>query len=640
MNKDTNSSRGFMSVTGRWGSGIAILLVVGISLNIIASKFYTRFDLTEDRVFSLSTGTRKIIEKLDRNVTMRLYFSRSSKDLPPVIKTYATRVEELLNQYGALGKGKIKVEIFDPKPDSDEEEWAAKYGINPIRLASGDPIYFGIFATSGSTEIVIPYLDPRREEFLEYDISEILVKMGKKSQPKIGLLTSLTMDHAEPLTQRENKDWSFYDELKRLYDIQTLSLNTEEIPKDLTALLIMHPKDFSQTLLYAIDQFALSGGKILLALDPMARADLYQHASQMGLSGQMPRVSSNLEPLLKAWNIEYSPDDLIGDLALSSQINAGGQIITYPYFLSLNEKHFAKESIVTSSLKNMLYGEGGSLKGAKDAPITFEPLIKTGPETVVIKATEVLYQPPQELAKRYKKSGEERVLAAIIRGKFKSAFSEKPPRTTDAEKSPQSEKPPENTSPHIGESSKETTIVAIADVDFLSDSQAFDKFMFGPQTLLRPRNDNMSFLLNSLDFLSGSDDLISIRAKGRVSRPFEKVQELQLQAQKKWQSEEESLSAQLAELEQKLAQLQKNRTDNNRFSLNQAQQDEISRFREEERKIRVKRRMVRKNLREDIEQLGHFLTAANLLVMPSICSLFGTAVFLRRHRSRKGKHHG
>jgi ABC-type uncharacterized transport system involved in gliding motility auxiliary subunit len=640
MNNETKSSQGMLSITGRWGSGIAILLVVGISINVIASKIYTRFDVTQDRVFSLSEGTRKILEKLDRNITMRLYFSRSSKELPPVIKTYATRVEELLYQYRALSKGKINVEILDPKPDSDEEEWAAKYGINPIRLASGDPIYFGVFATSGSTEIVIPYLDPRREEFLEYDISEILVKMGKKAQPKIGLLTSLPIEEEATMAQRENKDWSFYSELKRLYEIQNLPLKTEQIPSDLTALLIIHPKDFSQSLLYAIDQYALSGGRILLALDPMSRADLYQNAAQMRLSGQMPRVSSNLDPLLKAWSIEYSADDLIGDLALSSQINAGGQIITYPYFLGLNQQHFTKESIITSSLKHMVYGEGGNISPSKDAKIIFEPLIKTGSETVVVPSQEVLFLPPQELAKKFKKIGEYRTLAAVVRGQFKSAFSQKPPRESTPDKSSPDEKSPENNQSHLSEGSKETTIVAIADVDFLSDTQAFDKFMFGPQMLLRPRNDNMSFLLNSLDYLTGSDDLISIRAKGRVSRPFEKVQELQLQAQKKWQNEEESLSAQLAELEKKLAELQKNRTDNNRFSLNQAQQDEISRFREEERKIRVKRRMVRKNLREDIEDLGHLLTAANLLIMPSICSLFGTAVFIRRHRSKKGKHHG
>ncbi len=175
------------------GSGLAMLAVAVVALNIIAARVFVRLDVTDERVFSLSDGTKRILEKQGGDVTAKLYFSRSLKDLPVVIKTYATRVEEVLNEYAVKSRGRLRVEVIDPKPDTDDEEWAQKYGLSGVRLPKGDQMYFGVVFLAGTKEVPLPYLDPRREEFLEYDLSEALVSVFKKDPPKVGILSSLPL---------------------------------------------------------------------------------------------------------------------------------------------------------------------------------------------------------------------------------------------------------------------------------------------------------------------------------------------------------------------------------------------------------------------------------------------------------------
>ena len=205
-------------------SGILVMLAAIFSLNFIASKLDVRFDLTQDKVFSLSDGTRNLLSKMDRDVTIKLYFSRSLKDLPVQVKTYATRVEELLQEYKAASKGRITVEVIDPKPDSDDEEWAQKYGITGVRLPKGDQMFFGLVFLFGAQELAIPYLDPRREEFLEYDIAEALVSKMKKETVKVGILSTFPV--IGTLNQMGQDDtWTFVNDLRRNFSVQKIFNN-------------------------------------------------------------------------------------------------------------------------------------------------------------------------------------------------------------------------------------------------------------------------------------------------------------------------------------------------------------------------------------------------------------------------------
>lgn len=614
--------------------GVALLVVAIICLNVIASRLFVRLDVTGDRVFSLSEGTRRILDKLDDDVTAKLYFSRSIKDLPVAVKTYATRVEEVLNEYAAHSGGRLTVEVIDPKPDTDEEEWASKYGIGGVRLPKGDQLYFGVVFVAGSKEITIPYLDPRREELLEYDLSESLVRAFRKEQTRIGILSSLpVLGDGGPMAMMHGggggESWVLVDDLRRSFKVEEVPATTVEIPEGLKVLLVLHPKNLSPGAQYAVDQFLVRGGRLIVAVDPMSRVDLELSGRMAAMTGQMPSGSSDLDKLFQAWGVEYDKGAMVGDQTLATQINAGGHVLAYPFFMSLGKAGFSKESVITNGLNQMLLAEAGAFSLKEGSAYKLEPLISTTRESGTVDGMKAMMSQPLDLARELKADGKERVVAGLLRGRFKSAFDAPPPSPAAAEGQP---KQPERKLPHKAEADAEAAVLLIGDVDFLHDGNAADKFRFGSQVMVRARNDNLAFLSNATDFLGGSEELISIRSRGRIQRPFTRVAQIQSDAQKRWQNEEDKLTKELEDLQKKLQELQAQRTDGNRMMLSSAQQAEIANFRDAERKARQRRREVRKSLREDVEALGRRLMAANLLFVPLATSLFGVGVFVRRSR--------
>lgn len=611
------------------GSGLLMLAVAVVALNIIAARLFVRLDVTGDKVFSLSDGTKKILGKLDGDVTAKLYFSRSNKDLPPVIKTYATRVEEVLAEYAAKSGGKLKVEVIDPKPDTDDEEWAQKYGISGVRLPKGDQVYFGVVFTAGAKEVALPYLDPRREELLEYDLSEALVSAFKKDVPKIGVMSSLPVFGGGPGGQGGER-WVFLNDLQRSFTVEEVAPTAKEVAEDLKVLVVIHPKNLAEEALYAIDQFVMRGGRLIVAVDPMSRTDLQTNPMAGMQGGQMPQASSELTKLFDAWGIAYDKNQMVGDQSLATRINAGGQVTDYPFFLTLSEKSFATTNAMTASLRQMMLGEAGAVSLKDGATgVTLEPLITTSKDSGTGPAQMAAFMAPADLAREMKADGKERVVAGLFKGRFKSAF----PQGAPAQAASGSAEAPKK--PHKAEAEQDGTIVVVGDADFLADANAVDKIPFGNQVMVRVRNDNLNFLTNAVDVLGGNPDLISVRSRGKIARPFTRVQEIQVNAQKKWQAEEEKLTAQLSELQKKLNDLQAQRTDGNRYAMTPQQQTEIERFRAEERDVKVRRREVRKNLREDIERLGSRLVAMNLLLVPAACTAFGLGVFARRTSLRR-----
>jgi ABC-type uncharacterized transport system involved in gliding motility auxiliary subunit len=343
----------------------------------------------------------------------------------------------------------------------------------------------------------------------------------------------------------------------------------------------------------------------------------------------MPSASSDLDKLFAAWGVEYDKGAMVGDQTLATQINAGGQVLAYPFFLSLGKAGFSKESVVTNGLNQMLLAEAGAFSLKEGAAYKLEPLLSTTGESGTVDGMRAMMSQPLDLARELKADGKERVVAGLLSGKFKSAFDGPPPAPAAADGKP---KQPERKQPHKAEADAEAAVLLIGDVDFLHDSNAADKFRFGSQVMVRARNDNLAFLSNATDFLGGSEDLISIRSRGRIQRPFTRVAQIQSEAQKRWQNEEDKLTKELDDLQKKLQELQAQRTDGNRMMLSSAQQAEIANFRDAERKARQRRREVRKSLREDVEALGRQLMAANLLFVPLATSLFGVGVFVRRSR--------
>jgi ABC-type uncharacterized transport system involved in gliding motility auxiliary subunit len=573
-----------------------------------------RLDVTQEKFFTLSDGSRNLVEKLPEDVTFKFYFSQSVKNLPVPIKAYAVRVEDLLRQYVAAGKGKITFERLDPRPDTDADNWARRYGLKSVPAGDGNELFFGLAVFSGKKEAVIPYIDPRREQFLEYDISEALQKLLSKNKPTIGILSSLEMISKNPVTDMQavlqgKGDWMIVNELRKFADVEEVYAEVKMISDKIKILVVHHPKNLSENTLRAIDQFVLKGGKLIALVDPFSRFD-FEKQIQTG-SKQFTNVS-DLKPLFSAWDIEFDSSKLVGDLKYPTQINAGGTALTYPFIIQIVEKGLSKEFKITSQLKQMMFGEAGSLNLRAGSPHTFDRLITTSSSAGTI-ISDTLQSGPDAAIRRLSNEGKEHTVAALVRGKLKSAF-----------------KPRDGESGWVNQASSDAVVLVASDADFIADQYAVQKIPFANQIIAKPLNDNVNFVINAIDFLNGSEDLIAIRSRGRFVRPFDKLVEIQEKAQAKWKDEENSLQTKLAQTQAKLQEMQGARIEGNRIVLTPEQQSEIEKFRAEESQMRKRLREVRKNLREDIESLGRTLALVNLALVPVGVSVAGGVVFRRR----------
>lgn len=620
------------------GLNIVLLILAIIAINIIVSKIYFRIDITEDKIYSLSKGSKSILKKLNDKILIKYYFTRSSKEVPFMIKNYANRVEELLKEYAKLSKGKIILETYDTQPDSDEEEWANRYGIGGIKLPSGFNMYFGAVFIKGSKEILIPYFDLRREEFLEYDITEAILSTQKTKKNTIGIISSLPiLGSMFPFVLQANlpnnqQPWAFIETLQKNFELKKITLDAQKIDENIDLLLIIHPKNISDTLQYAIDQYVMRGGKVIIAVDPYSRFDYILDAGKSKMQSRVPEIFSNLPKLFKAWDIQYQHEYVIGDLNGMIQVNMGGMIVPYPFIFRVMNDMIIKNSVITSQLNEIHYSEGGFFNLKPESPYKLEPLLTTTAESGSLHMVMWHFYDPSDVTKNLNMDGKKKVLAGILRGKFKTAFPEgKPKENTDNKNTQQTtQNMNKATDTHLTECQNDNIIFIIADTDLFWDDNAIIKFKFGQQTIMRPKNDNLALLFNAIDYLLGSEELISIRASGKISRPFIRVQEIQKKAQLKWQAEEERLSQKLAELQKKLQDLEQTKSSGSKLYLSYEQQQEINKFRQEEAVIKKARRKVRKNLREDIEKLGNWLALFNIATLPGLVSIFGILVFIRR----------
>jgi len=629
-----------VSLSNTLGS-IVLLLICLVAINVMASFVPLRFDLTEERLYTISAGSRKILSNLEEPVRINFYYSRNNAELPPNFKTYAQRVQELLEEYAALSNGKVILEISDPKPDTEEEEWAQKYGIKTITLPSGNTVYFGALVSMLDQEMLLPYFDQRRQEFLEYDISQAIHKVSSTSTSKVGVLSALNLQGGRSIIpgQPPVQKWVFLSELEKSVKVDNLPLTTEEIPDDISLLIVLHPRGFSPRLKYALDQFVLRGGRLVVLLDPNARVDM---ASPQNQFGQQPQISSDLPGLLKAWGVDYDSTKVVGDPLHATQVNTGQGVMSFPMWMTFRSQSLDQEHPITAQLENLLFVEAGSLKKASGSKTEFSALISLSDKSGLIDAFRLRFSAPDQLSRDMKVDNETKALMAITAGIFSSAFPDGQP--VKEKKDPQASATDEENEEeialkhtHLKKAAVRNSILLFSDVDFLSDQFSVQKLNFLGQTIIQPTNDNLNLMLNAAEHLSGNEALMSIRSRGRFSRPFTRLLAMQKQAQLLHQAEERQLLSQLDEVQQRLNSLLESAGEKGQKEviLPPDVQEEIQQFREEERQARRKLREVRKILRQDIEQLGQGLLLLNMLLVPLIVGIIGVIVYRYRTRQRR-----
>lgn len=605
-------------------TGLALVLgaVLFLSVNIFSNSMFKglQLDLTEGRLFTLSDGTRQVLSKIDEPIKMRLFFSKVLGEQSPVHATYFARVKELLGQYVNISGGKLELELHDPEPFSDAEDMAVAFGLQGVPVtASGDLGYFGVAATNATDDQeIIAFLTPSRETFLEYDLTRMAHTLSNPSLKTLGLISSLPVN-GQPGPQMGGPGrWSVIEQISGFFDIRQIERDAARIPDDVDLLMIIHPKGLKDEMLYAIEQFVLKGGRAMVFLDTNAET-----AARPGAALKNDPVSE-FDKTLESWGVRLVKDKVAGDIGSARRVNVqqGGrlEVTDYVAWLSLGPEHFDGKDIATADLQTVNIGTAGILEPVADKGTTFTPLIQTGPESMHIDRDKVMLQPQVvELFRDFKPENRRLVLAARVTGKARTAFPEKAG----------------DNNTHMAESEKGINVLIVSDTDMLTDGLWVDARDMGGGRLLVPFASNADFVVNALDNLAGSEDLIGLRARSRTSRPFDLVDEIRQAAEIRYRAKERELQDKLVDVRGKLNKLMRREETSGEPVLNSRENELIEEFRGEMTSIRVQLRDVQHALRSDIENLDSWLKFINIGAVPLVLGAGLLFAALVRRMKRK-----
>lgn len=613
--------------------GVLLLFVGLVLVNYLAAQLPVRIDATAERIYTLSSGTRALLSKLEEPVTLEFYFSRGAKGVPVSYKNYAARVEEMLRQYVRASKGIIHLQVIEPRPDTPEEERATAAGIQPQLLPSGEQIYFGLVATQADQQKSITSFNPQRESFLEYDLSQLVFSVQQVDKKRMGLITSLplkaAMDMMAMQRGRMPQNQFILGEWERSFEITPIETSAGSLPDNLDLLAVIHPQGLSEKLLFGIDQFLLSGKPVLIAVDPSSQHFKNSGGQMAMLGGPQPNVSSDLPLLLGAYGVAYDSTDIVGDTLNAAKVQTGaGTITPYPIWLNLSQASLNTRNMATAQLKSLLFVEAGALSPKDEAGANFTPLIETSDESGTLKAMAIQFAQPEALARQITPTGK-KTIAALVSGRLKSAFPKGPP-TSEAETKAENASPAPAT--WLSESQGECNLLVIADTDWLLDDYSVRRFNFLGVQAAEPINDNLYLGSNLVDFLGGSRDLVSIRGKGNSQRPFVVVKAMEDAAQKEYQEQLAVVEKKLQDVQRKLSELQGKKGETRSLVTSPEIQRAVDEFQRQEAQARRERREIRRALREEIDALENTLILINMGASPLALTVFGFW-FLRRRRA-------
>jgi ABC-type uncharacterized transport system involved in gliding motility auxiliary subunit len=615
-------------------AALVLAAVIFVALNIAADATFTtaRLDLTATGAYTLADGTRNIIAKLDEPVTLKFYYSRKIASDYAQIDSYAGRVRDLLREYAALSHGKIVLQEVDPEPYTPAEDEATAAGLTGAPTDTGDMVYFGLIGSNSiDGKEVVPFFAQEREAYLEYDITSLIYRLSAPKKAKLAVVTSLPLDTGPggmaAMMQGGGQPNTIYQELSQSYETAMLDPGFDRIPADVDVLLIVHPPTLSQAQSYAIDQFVLRGGRALVFVDPYSEIAQQSGGGEMGQGGGP--VSSDLPQLLRAWGVVYNPEKVIGDRKLAQRVQVGDPrdpVASYPIWLHLTAANFDTKDQITANLQVLNLASVGALSQTKDATTSFTPLVSTSNEAGLLDAAQVRLNPrPQDLMNEVEPTGQPFVIAARISGPAKTAY-------------PNGAAVAPNGPPQLKASKGPINVVVMADSDVFDDRfWVHVEDLYGKK-MATPFADNAAFVLNAVENLTGSSDLISLRTRATNDRPFTVVKKIQADAQAQFQQEADALQQQMTDTESRLHALEQGGSTNGKpvtsASLTPEQQVEIENFKHVLIAIRTQLRDVQHNLRKDIDRLGTILAFINIALVPILVALFAMTLAILRRRRR------
>lgn len=624
-------------------TGLLLAIILFLAINITSNLSLTsaRIDLTENKLYTLSTGTENILANLPEPITLRLYLSQKLATNLAGISSYTQRVRELLLEYARVSNGQLTVQIIDPEAFSEEEDRAVGYGLQGIPLEDGSQnFYFGLAGTNSvDNEEVIAFFQPNRAEFLEYDITKLIYQLAYPQQKVVGIMSSLPLQGSPQMpfgSQAANAPWVIVEQIEQLFDVRNIPIEATELPEDLNILMLVHPKQLSDASLYAIEQFILKGGKAVIFVDPYAEND---NAGGNPYAAMQAPKHSDLNKLFSAWGVDIDMTHVIADLNTAQKVQMQKQgrtlVIDYPIWMDLDKpEYFNIDDVTTAKLENITFATVGSLGLAKESTLSLQPLIQSSANAMQISTQQLGIQTDPEALVQNFKAEKHFTLAARLTGKLNTAFPAGRPAVENDENKANTAST-NSTAQHLQTSVEDVNLVIVADTDLLADQAWVQVQNFLGQHIAVPQAGNANFVTNVLDNLSGSSDLIKVRNRGMFNRPFTRIEALQYQAEQQFREQEQQLTARLQETERKLLELQTTKQDQSSLLPNAAQQQALEGFREEKIKIRKALRDVQHALNKNIAAEETRTKFINIGLIPLVVGFGGIAMYLYRNRRRR-----
>jgi ABC-type uncharacterized transport system involved in gliding motility auxiliary subunit len=614
--------------------GVAALVTIALLANWLVSLTplgNRGADFTETKVHTLSGGTRSILSELDTPVVIRYYASRSTDYMPQELKLHMRRVDDLLKEYASLSKGKLRIENLDPQPDTDAEDSANLDGINGQRMDDQN-LFFGLAISCLDKTSVIPFIDPREETMLEYNVSKAIAEVATPVKPKIGIMSALnirgetSMMPGQPGTQ----PWLIYQQLKQSFDVVDVSMEPATIdPKQIKVLLLFHPAGITPEVEYSVDQYLLKGGTVVACLDSFSLAAQMTSPSggnpMMGQPAPNPPTST-LPTLLKAWGVTFESTQSLADPMYGTKLSNGETGISV---LTLGKDAMpTKDDVITKDLGSVTLFMPGAFTLTGGTGLKHNSIIRSSTQAGFVDSAKAARLDPS-VARSLKSNGTAYELVTHLSGVFKTAFPDgKPAPTTQGTPAPDAPKPE-----HLKEAATPGNVFLIADIDAF-----YDRFAYNVQSFMAtPANGNATLLLNLLDQATGSKYLIGSRSRSAISRPFTVVQELEANFNKTVGVKIEEFQTKQQAAQAKLNELQSQKSRGTELFLSPAQEAEIKKLREEQVSYAKLIREQEKELRRQKDKLAGNITLLNVAAMPTLVILVGLGLFIKRRAATRAR---
>lgn len=617
--------------------GVAALVTIALLANWLVSLTPAGnrgIDFTENKIHTLSDGTRAILTELDTPVVIRYYASRSTDYMPEELKLHMRRVDDLLKEYATISKGKIRIENLDPQPDTDAEDSANLDGINGQRM-NDQNLYFGLAISCLDKTGVLPFLDPREETMLEYQLSKAVAEVSTANKPKIGIMSALDLRGAPAMMpgQQTSPGWMIHQQLKQSFDVVDISMEGVTIdPKQIKVLLLFHPAGITPEVEYAVDQYLLNGGTVVACLDAFSVAAQTTNPPSNPMMGQQPPnpTTSTLPTLLSAWGMKFESSQVLADPPLGTRFGPDRVGIAMP---TLGQDSMPqKDSVITKDLTSVTFYLPGAFTVTGNTGLTVTSIIHSTTQAGFVDATRAAQLDPT-LSRTLKSNGTSYELVTLLSGKFKTAFPEGKPKSstegTDNKDAPKTENLKESVTPG--------NVFLIADVDAFFDSVAYNVQEFGGRQMVTERNGNVPLLLNLLDQATGSKHLIGSRSRSATLRPFTVVQKMEADFNKTVGVKIEEFQEKQKAAQEKLNELQAEKSRGSELYLSPAQEAEIKKLRAEQVEYSKLIREQEKQLRRQKDKLAGNITLLNVAAMPSLVVLIGLALFIKRRSSTRAR---